>query len=89
MLGALGVEKGVPDLVIVIPPPRLLGPRGAMLELKAIGGKPTDEQIGWIDAMSSRGDLAWACAVGVGLESSWQILTEQWGYELGTIPVIR
>jgi hypothetical protein len=91
-LWTLGLEAGVPDIVIVTPPPcRSSGPRilkdpdgsgrdwwphGAALELKAPKGRASDEQKQWLSDLAS---LGWATAVTYGLDEALAQL-RAWGY---------
>ena len=60
-----GVVAGVPDLVIVTPPP-VGGYVATALEMKREGGRPSDlrpEQRVWLEDLRV---LGWACVVGYG-----------------------
>lgn len=74
-LKRMGVSPGVPDIVIVTPPP-CGGYVAAALELKREGGRPTKEQLHWLGVMRS---AEWATAVVYGLDDARRQLTE-WGY---------
>tara|TARA_Y100000034_G_C6772291_1_gene344585 strand:- start:274 stop:627 length:354 start_codon:yes stop_codon:yes gene_type:complete len=39
---AMGVEAGAPDLLIFDPPPAVWGAAGTALEMKCMGGRPSD-----------------------------------------------
>lgn len=74
-LKALGLSSGVPDLIIVTPPP-CGGFVGAALELKAEKGRLSDTQKEWLQTLSGYG---WATACTKGYQESIDILIE-WGY---------
>ena len=57
-LKALGVRRGFPDLTLWLPRG---GFHGLAIELKAAKGKPTTEQIDWLNHMGSIGWLAVCC----------------------------
>lgn len=57
-LKAEGVKPGVPD--IVLPAPRGAY-HGLWIELKVDGGKPTKEQLEWLDYLNSVGYCALLC----------------------------
>lgn len=85
---AMGVNAGVPDLIIVRPPRavvdvrvsgQLVGTRNAVaaaLELKSETGRLTPEQKAWLANAAANG---WATAVTKGLEAPLEKLKE-WGY---------
>lgn len=58
-LKAEGLKKGVPDLCL---PVARGGYHGLYIELKALDGKPTREQIGWIGNLKQQGYYAVVCA---------------------------
>lgn len=58
-LKAEGLKKGVPDLCL---PVARGGYHGLYIELKAIGGRPTHEQVGWIGNLRQQGYHAEICA---------------------------
>ncbi|HEY8417043.1 MAG TPA: VRR-NUC domain-containing protein [Limnochordales bacterium] len=73
----LGVQPGVPDLLIFDPPPAEPGRPGAALELKRRrGGRATQAQLQWLAELARRG---WAVAVCRGAEEAIAQL-EAWGY---------
>lgn len=74
-LKALGLSSGVPDLIIVTPPP-CGGFIGAALELKAEKGRLSDTQKEWLQIL---GGYGWAAACTRGYEDSINKLIE-WGY---------
>lgn len=55
---AEGVKSGVPDLFVCLP---RNGYHGLFLEMKAVGGRVSAEQIGWIARLSMAGYLALVC----------------------------
>lgn len=65
-LHTLGVESGVPDLVIVTPPP-VGGFVGTALELKTATGRLSKTQSEWLAAFTGFG---WAAAVAYGLDDA-------------------
>lgn len=72
----LGAMAGASDLVIFDTPPKFPTHKGAALELKRKGGKPTHAQEMFLQAMSSRGYL-------IGLRDSYEEaieLLKLWGY---------
>lgn len=81
-LWSLGLEAGVPDIMIVDPPPSWPltltghGYRAAALELKADKGRPSDEQKQWLSDLAVRG---WATAITYGLDEALAQL-RAWGY---------
>ena len=74
-LRKMGLSKGVPDIVIVTPPP-CGGYVAAALEIKSDTGRPTPEQKEWIERMRAHG---WAAAIAKGLDACLQQLRD-WGY---------
>lgn len=74
-LKRLGLSAGVPDLVIVTPPP-CGGYVAAALEIKREGGCLSDAQRGWLGAMAGAG---WAVACEYGPEACLGRL-RAWGY---------
>lgn len=74
-LHRLGLSKGVPDLVIPLPPP-CGGYIAAALELKSDKGRITTEQKQWLETLAG---LGWATACTRGLAESLGQL-RAWGY---------
>lgn len=74
-LKAMGVSAGVPDLVIVTPPP-CGGYVAAALEVKREGGRLSDLQRAWLLTMRS---CEWAVACEYGFDACVARLKE-WGY---------
>lgn len=73
-----GVKRGVPDIVIIDPPPARASCVGAVVELKPTlaerpGNKPTKEQREWLHEFEQRG---WAAAVAYGADEAIRILKE-------------
>ena len=67
---AQGVERGVPDLLILDRPPRLPHFVGVALELKRSNGKPSDlrpEQREWLERFDARG---WTACVAYGADAA-------------------
>lgn len=58
-LKAEGLKKGVPDLCLPVPRG---GYHGLYIELKALDGRPTREQVGWIGNLKEQGYYAAICA---------------------------
>lgn len=57
-LKAMGVRQGVPDLMLCAP---RNGFHGLAVELKAAKGRPTPEQLAWLDHLGSIGWMAVVC----------------------------
>lgn len=57
-LNAEGVKPGVPDIVLPVARGRY---HGLYIELKAAGGKPTENQIEWLNSLSGQGYHAVIC----------------------------
>lgn len=55
---AEGVRAGVPDLFLPVPKGGL---HGLWVELKAPTGRPTPQQLGWLDYLASQGYAAVLC----------------------------
>lgn len=73
-----GVKRGVPDVIIVDPPPNYPNTVGAAIELKRRkGGRVTAEQSAWLNDLKDRG---WAVAVCRGVDEAIEFLTEL-GYD--------
>ena len=67
---AQGVERGVPDLLIIDSPPHRPHFVGVALELKRVNGRPSDlrpEQREWLERFDARG---WASAVAYGADAA-------------------
>ena len=67
---AQGVERGIPDLLIIDRPPHCLHLVGVALELKRSNGKPSDlrpEQREWLERFDARG---WAAGVAYGADAA-------------------
>lgn len=69
ILKATGTRAGVPDLCFIH------GGRSYFLELKAPGGRPTENQLECIEALNLAGAF---CCIAEGLDRAIAIL-EQWG----------
>lgn len=73
----LGVQPGVPDLLIFDPPPAAPDRRGTALEMKRRkGGRLTDLQRRWLEALQARG---WYAAVCHGADEALAVL-QRLGY---------
>lgn len=76
-MARLGVKPGVPDIVIIEPPPLVLGAAGAVIEMKRVrGSKTTEAQLEWLERFKRRG---WAWAICKGADDALARLAE-WGY---------
>ena len=64
----LGVRRGFPDLTLWLPRG---GFHGLAVELKAGKGKPTPEQLAWLDHMAS---IGWMAAVCTGFDAARETL---------------
>ena len=64
-LRKMGVKPGVPDFIIVDPPPGIPDAVGVAVELKANGGRVTKAQREWLDDLQDRRWLAMV-AIGAG-----------------------
>ncbi len=56
---AMGVRRGFPDFALYVP---RAGFCGLAIELKAAKGRPTTEQIEWLDHLASAGWMAALCS---------------------------
>tara|TARA_R110000824_G_scaffold177477_3_gene356883 strand:- start:13096 stop:13692 length:597 start_codon:yes stop_codon:yes gene_type:complete len=66
----LGMVKGVADLLLFTSPPGRAGVKGVAIEVKALDGRPSVEQIDWLAEMHSDGYLAyvvWGADAGIRL----------------------
>lgn len=76
-LKAQGVKRGVPDVIIVDPPPLYPNKVGTAIELKRLkGGRLTKDQKRWLEILKSRG---WVVAVCKGADEAIEFL-ESLGY---------
>jgi hypothetical protein len=76
-LEAMGVRKGVPDLLVFTPPPAHPHAKGAAIELKRRkGGTVSPEQQEWLLKLTA---LGWKTAICKGADEAIQQLKE-WGY---------
>lgn len=72
-----GVKRGVPDVMIVDPPPASPENVGTAIELKRLkGGRLTKDQKRWLEILKSRG---WVVAVCRGADEAVKLL-EKLGY---------
>lgn len=70
----LGLRPGVPDIIILDPPPAKPRCRGVALELKRkYGSRVADRQQWWIDELVARG---WYAAVCYGIDHALRTLNE-------------
>lgn len=65
-----GVRAGLPDVCLPIP---RRGYSALFIELKTDKGKPSREQVDWIDSLNLHGNLAVVCH---GQEAAWQTLVD-------------
>ena len=61
-LSQMGVQAGVPDLLILTPLPRRPAARGLAIELKGPRGRVSPEQHRWLACLRSAGWLAEVCS---------------------------
>ena len=54
----MGMRKGVPDLCLPVP---MHGYHGLFIEMKAAGGRLSNEQKGWLKALETFGYRAVVC----------------------------
>lgn len=73
---ALGVEPGIPDLVVTDPIPDRPEVRGVAIELKVEGRKPTPAQIRVMKTLRSHGWLTFVCQ---GADEAKTVLTALYG----------
>lgn len=66
VLRAMGVQAGVPDLLVMDPPPAG-GAVGAAIEMKSAAGRTTPVQERWLEQLAARG---WATRVCWGAEAA-------------------
>jgi hypothetical protein len=71
-LRKLGVKPGVPDIVIITPPPAFPGRPGTVIELKRLdGGDVSDYQIDWLKRYMRYG---WVTAICPGYVAAVEVL---------------
>lgn len=68
-LKKMGLRPGVPDICL---PVAMAGYVGLYIELKRIGGKPTEEQINWLELLDHYGHCVAVCE---GAEQAEKIIT--------------
>lgn len=73
---AAGVKKGVPDLCL---PVARGGWHGLYIEMKAPGGRPTQEQLWWLEELMKQGYYAAICC---GWEAATMTLSDYLGGEI-------
>ena len=74
LLKSEGVQAGVPDVIIISPPPKHQGKVGVALEMKrVVGGRVTTEQAEWLIEFERAG---WLTIVGRGCENAIKQLQE-------------
>lgn len=69
ILKKMGVKRGVPDLFLPIPSGEY---HGLFIEMKAVNGRPSDDQIWWSEHLKANG---YACSVCYGWKQAAEILT--------------
>jgi hypothetical protein len=73
-LKAIGLQKGLPDLLIFTPPPYSPGCPGVAIEMKRDAtGRVSDEQRAWLDQLEAYG---WKSFVGFGADATIRSLSE-------------
>ena len=72
-LKAEGVRPGVPDLML---PVACGGYYGLYIEMKAVGGRTSDEQKAWVEGLRQNGYRVEVC---VGADAAWRVLCEYLG----------
>lgn len=72
-LKAEGVRRGVPDLCLPVP---MGGFHGLYIEMKAVGGKASSEQLEWHAALRAKGYRVEVC---VGADAAWAVICEYLG----------
>lgn len=75
ILKDMGVKKGVPDLHLPFPAANY---HGLYIEMKALDGKPEDDQLWWLAHLKENG---YACAVCYGWQQATEVLL--WYLNLG------
>ncbi len=65
----MGLRPGVPDICLPVPKG---GYSGLYIELKRIGGKPTEEQIDWLELLNNYGHCVAICE---GAEAAERVIT--------------
>lgn len=68
-LKSMGMRPGVPDICLPVPRGKF---SGLYIELKKIGGKPTDNQIDWLELLDRYGHCVALCE---GAEAAEEIIT--------------
>lgn len=62
-LKRLGTRPGFSDLIILDPPPKVPGAPGAFIEMKALDGDATEEQLAFMRRREAQG---WPCCIARG-----------------------
>ena len=72
-LKAEGMKVGIPDLIILTPPPSMAasGVTGAVIEMKQPGRKPTDEQREWLNWFCEQNHWAATACYDAGAAIKW------------------
>ena len=69
ILKKMGVKRGAPDLFLPIPSGEY---HGLFIEMKAMSGRQSDDQIWWIEHLKANG---YACSVCYGWKQATEVLT--------------
>ena len=76
---AMGMVRGASDLIVFTSPPSRPDKKGVCLEVKALDGKPTKDQVEWLQGMHEEGYLCyvvWGCAAGISILTSLGYIKE-------------
>jgi len=71
-LKRLGTRPGFSDLIILDPPPKLPGAPGAFIEMKALDGDATEDQVKFLERRAAQG---WATCLARGANVAIAFLT--------------
>ena len=69
ILKKMGVKRGAPDLFLPVPSREY---HGLFIEMKALSGRTSDDQIWWIEHLKANG---YACSVCYGWKQATELLT--------------
>lgn len=69
ILKKMGVKRGAPDLFLPVPSREY---HGLFIEMKALSGRTSDDQIWWIEHLKANG---YACSVCYGWKQATEVLT--------------
>jgi hypothetical protein len=76
---SMGMVRGAADLIVFTTPPNRPDRKGICLEIKALDGRPTKDQIDWLKGMHAEGYLCyvvWGADAGVDLLKALGYLKE-------------